>query len=117
MKIQQRDIVELSFSLPQGPEHHPALVLSTDDAILAEGAFVAAMITSQKFDDEYFFPLIDDMITRPMSKPYREVRLHLVSLFKTSDVISIAQPRVRVKIDDFEIIVRQIVSSAFGIEL
>jgi hypothetical protein len=61
--------------------------------------------------------LIDEMLTRPMSKPYREVRLHLVSLFKTSDVISNSQPKVRVKADDFEVIVRQIVSSAFGIEL
>ena len=117
MKIHQRDIVELPFYIPQGIEHHPAIVLSCDDAILAEDAFVAAMITSEKFDDEYSFQLIDDMITRPMSKPYREVRLHLVSLFKTSDLISNAQPKVRLKTDDFEIIVRQIVSSAFDIEL
>jgi hypothetical protein len=46
MKIQQRDIIELPFYLPQGIEHHPAIVLSSDDAIMAEDAFVAAMITS-----------------------------------------------------------------------
>ena len=117
MKVGQREIVELPFYLPQGIQNHPALVLSTDQAIELEDAFVAVMITSQKFDDEYSFQLIDDMLTKPMGKPYREVRLHLVSLFRIDDVISNAHLRTKVKPDDFEIIVRQISATAFGIHL
>jgi hypothetical protein len=117
MKVRQREIVELPFYLPQGIQNHPALVLSTDDAIELEEAFVAVLITSQKLDDEFSFQLIDDMLSKPMGKPYRQLRLHLVSLFRISDVISNAQQRTKVKPDDFEIIVRQISATAFGIAL
>ncbi len=117
MKVRQREIVELPFYLPQGIKNHPALVLSTDDAIELEDAFVAVMITSQKIDDEFSFQLIDDMLSMPMDKPYREIRLHLVSLFRVKDVIPNSHLRRKVKPDDFEIIVRQISATAFGIQL
>lgn len=117
MKVRQREIVELPFYLPQGIQNHPALVLSTDEAIELEEAFVAVMITSQEIDDEFSFQLIDDMLTIPMGKPYREVRLHLLGLFRLGDVIPNSQQRIRVKQDDFEIIVRQISGTTFGVSL
>jgi hypothetical protein len=117
MGIEQRDIIELPFYLPQGIQHHPALVLSCNEVIEMEEAFVAALITSQEIDDEYSFPLFDDMLTRPMNAPYREVRLHLISLFRKKDVIRNSQPRTKVKERYFEIIVRQIVQTTFKIRL
>jgi hypothetical protein len=48
MKPSQRDIVELPFNLLQGVENHPAIVLSCNDAIELESAFVAVMVTSEK---------------------------------------------------------------------
>ena len=45
MKFQQRDIVEVSFELPDGTlKIHPALVISNDEIFDVEDIFYAVMI-------------------------------------------------------------------------
>ena len=47
MKVQQRDIVELNFELPDGKfKVHPALVISNEHVLEAEDIFYALMISS-----------------------------------------------------------------------
>jgi len=43
MSISQRDIVVVEFNLPQGNLSHPAIVLSTNEAIEQEESFVAVV--------------------------------------------------------------------------
>jgi len=56
MKVQQRDIVELNFELPDGKlKVHPALVISNEHVLEAEDIFYALMISSAPFNDEFRF--------------------------------------------------------------
>jgi hypothetical protein len=114
MRVYQRQIVEVPFNLQQGVQNHPALVLSMDDAIEMEEAFIAVMITSEKHDDEYTFQISDAMLeSGKFTKSYTEVRLHLVSYFKSAEVIKNAH-HTKVKSADFTRIIRQIIRRAFG---
>ncbi len=60
---QQRDIVEVPFYLPEGGiKHHPAIVLSCNEAIESEEAFIAVMLTSNKDEDLFTFKIDKSMI-------------------------------------------------------
>src|SRR5882757_6608792 len=109
MRVYQRQIIEVPFNLSQGVQNHPALILSANDAIEMESAFVAVMITSEKYDDEYTFQLSNAMLeSGRFTKPYTEIRLHLVSYFKESEVIINNRSNTRVKAVDFSRIIRRI---------
>src|SRR5437016_730980 len=102
MQVQQRQIIEVPFNLSQGIMNHPALILSVNDIIQLEEAFTAVMITSENYDDEYSFPITNDMLqSGTLSKPYCEIRVHLVSYFKTSEVITNKHRNTLVKVADF----------------
>ena len=56
MTIQQRDIVEVNFQLPNGKfKVHPALVISNQNVLDTEEIFYAVMISSKPFNDEFTF--------------------------------------------------------------
>ncbi len=56
MKVQQRDIVELNFELPDRKiKVHPALVISNEAVLAAADIFYAVMISSAPFNDEFSF--------------------------------------------------------------
>jgi hypothetical protein len=110
----QRQIVFLSFDLPQGIVEHPAIVLSTSDAMdQEEGRFVAVMMTSNKINDYYTFEITKDMLTSPMN-PYQEARLHVVSYFSEEDIIH-ERPLRYLKPEYFENLIRRINKVTFGI--
>lgn len=47
MKVQQRDIIELNYELPNGRfKAHPALVISNSNVLETEDIFYAVMISS-----------------------------------------------------------------------
>lgn len=51
MKINQRDIVELNFELPNGKmKIHPALVISNGNVLDTEDIFYAVMISTKPFN-------------------------------------------------------------------
>jgi hypothetical protein len=88
MKVQQRDIVELNFELPDGTfKVHPALVVSNENVLDAEDIFYAVMISSKPFNDEFTFELDNSMLSKPLSKK-SFVKCQLLQSYTIDEVIS-----------------------------
>jgi hypothetical protein len=88
MKIQQRDIVELNFELPDGTlKPHPALVVSNENVLQTEDIFYAVMISSKLFNDEFTFELDNSMLTKPLSKK-SFVKCQLIQSYSEDEVIN-----------------------------
>jgi hypothetical protein len=88
MKINQRDIVELNFELPDGTfKNHPALVISNENVLAVEDIFYAVMISSKLFDDEFTFELNNEMLTKPLSKK-SYVKCQLIQSYSLGEVVS-----------------------------
>lgn len=88
MKVQQRDIVELNFELPDGTfKVHPALVVSNENVLDAEDIFYAVMISSKPFNDEFTFELDNSMLAKPLSKK-SFVKCQLLQSYTIDEVIS-----------------------------
>ena len=69
MKYEQRDIVEINFVLPDGVSKiHPALIISNNELQEREGYVYFCMISSKDYNEDYSYPLTDDMLTVPMRK-------------------------------------------------
>ncbi len=87
MKVEQREIVEVNFLLPDGKfKPHPVIVLSNNDINKFEDAFVAVMISSTAPDDSYSFWLENTMLTKT-PRVRCQVRSHLISLIPANQVI------------------------------
>ncbi|MBC7401209.1 MAG: type II toxin-antitoxin system PemK/MazF family toxin [Mucilaginibacter sp.] len=88
MKVQQRDIVELNYELPNGKfKIHPALIISNADVLEAEDIFYAVMISSNPINDDFCFELNNDMLTKPLSKK-SYVKCQLLQSYSIEEVIS-----------------------------
>ena len=69
MKVNQRDIVEVNFQLPNGKfKVHPALVISNQNVLDTEDIFYAVMISSKEYNNEFTFELTNTMLTKPLVK-------------------------------------------------
>lgn len=118
MRVYQRQIVEVPFNLQQGVQNHPALVLSVNDAIEVERAFIAVMITSERQDDEFTFELSNAMLeSGTFTENYTEARLHLVSYFREAEVIMNRHRNTKIKPADFSRVLRRIFQVTFGQKL
>jgi hypothetical protein len=113
--ISQRDIIEVPFNLPQGTVPHPAIVLSTDEAIQEEESFVAVMLTSEDYNDLYSFPITNSMLTKPMTSAKSQARLHLISFFRNSDVIPTSHVNHKIRPEYFKILIGRINEVTFGV--
>ena len=110
MRVQQRDIVELNFELPDGTlKVHPALVISNQNVLDTEDIFYAVMISSKPFNDEFTFELENTMLTKPLSKK-SFVKCQLLQSYSIEEVISKISS---VKQVYFEKIKRQIFETVF----
>ena len=88
MKVQQRDIVEVNFELPDGRlKVHPALVISNDTVLNVEDIFYVFMISSKDYNDEFTFELKNEMLSKPLSKK-SFVKCQLIQSYTTDEVIS-----------------------------
>jgi len=88
MKINQRDIVEVNFELPNGNfKSHPALVVSNQNVLDAEDIFYAVMISTKEFNDEFTYELNNTMLTKPLSK-MSFVKCQLLQSYSINEVIS-----------------------------
>ncbi len=88
MKVNQRDIVELNFELPNGKlKVHPALVISNQHVLDAEDIFYAVMISTKEYNDEFTFELTNTMLTKPLTKK-SFVKCQLLQSYTSSEVIS-----------------------------
>jgi mRNA-degrading endonuclease toxin of MazEF toxin-antitoxin module len=88
MKVQQRDIIELNYELPNGKfKMHPALVISNSNVLETEDIFYAVMISSNSMNEEFNFELDNSMLTKPLSKK-SYVKCQLIQSYTTDEVIS-----------------------------
>lgn len=88
MKVQQRDIVELNYELPNGKyKIHPALIISNENVLDTEDIFYAVMISSNPMYDEFTFELENVMLTKPLSKK-SFVKCQLLQSYSTEEVIT-----------------------------
>ncbi len=88
MKINQRDIVEVNFQLPDGKlKLHPALVLSNQNVLDAEDIFYAVMISSKDYNDEFTFELENLMLTKPLTK-ISYVKCQLLQSYTIDEIIT-----------------------------
>lgn len=110
MKIQQRDIVELNYELPNGKlKVHPALVISNANVLETEDIFYAVMISSNPMNDDFSFELDNAMLTKPLSKK-SFVKCQLLQSYSTDEVISKISTIKQVY---FEKIIKQIFETVF----
>lgn len=88
MKVQQRDIIELNYELPNGKfKAHPALVISNSNVLETEDIFYAVMISSNPMNEEFNFERDNFMLTKPLSKK-SFVKCQLIQSYTTDEVIS-----------------------------
>lgn len=88
MKIQQRDIVEINFELPNGKlKVHPALVISNEHVLHAEDIFYAVMISTKPYNDEFTFELNNSMLSKPLLKK-SYVKCQLIQSYSVTEVLS-----------------------------
>lgn len=110
MKIQQRDIVELNFELPNGKfKTHPALVILNQAVMEAEDIFYALMISTKSFNDEFSFELTNSMLTKNL-KEKSFVKCQLVQAYSTGEVLTRISS---VKSDSFQFIKQKFFESVF----
>ena len=88
MRVQQKDIIELNYELPNGKfKRHPALVISNSNVLDAEDIFYAVMISSNPMNEEFNFELDNAMLTKPLSKK-SYIKCQLIQSYTIDEVIS-----------------------------
>ena len=88
MKVQQRDIIELNYELPNGKfKMHPALVISNSNVLETEDIFYAVMISSNSMNEDFNFELDNSMLTKPLSKK-SFVKCQLIQSYTPDEVIA-----------------------------
>ncbi len=119
MKISVRQVVEIPFNLPNGVENHPAIIISTNNALEEESHefFVAVMTTHNTIDDDFTFELNASMFVGNKVPSSNQVRLHLVSSFTTEDIITNNYPNVFMKEEYFKRMMKQIIEKTFGFNI
>lgn len=87
MQVNQGEIVEVNFLLPDGNfKPHPVIVLSNNDINQFEEGFIGVMISSSAPNDTYSFWIENNMLTKSPKKSC-QVRCHLISLIPENQVI------------------------------
>ena len=88
MRVQQKDIVELNYELPNGRfKTHPALIISNANVLETEDIFYAVMISSNPMNDDFTFELKNEMLTKPLAKK-SYVKCQLLQSYSPDEVIS-----------------------------
>jgi mRNA-degrading endonuclease toxin of MazEF toxin-antitoxin module len=88
MRVQQRDIIELNYELPNRKlKAHPALVIPNSNVLETQDIFYAVMISSNPMNEEFNFELDNSMLTKPLSKK-SFVKCQLIQSYSNDEVIS-----------------------------
>jgi mRNA-degrading endonuclease toxin of MazEF toxin-antitoxin module len=110
MIVQQRDIVELNYELPNGRfKAHPAVVISNTNVLETEDIFYAVMISSNPMNEEFNFELDDSMLTKPLSKK-SFVKCQLIQSYAQGEVISKISS---IRKSDFDSLLKRIFETVF----
>jgi mRNA-degrading endonuclease toxin of MazEF toxin-antitoxin module len=110
MPINQRDIVELNFLMPDGKSKpHPAIVISNNDLFEDEGFFYCCMISTKNYNPQYTFEIYDTMLLRPMvNKSY--VKCQIIGGFTERDIL---KKHTSMRTEPFEKLLEKLISSIF----
>jgi len=80
MKIQQKDIVETNFLLPNGElKPHFAIVVSNNELTEEEGIIYLVLISSKDYHKDYCFELTNDMIITLNLSKKSYVKCHILA--------------------------------------
>jgi hypothetical protein len=110
MRVNQRDIVELNYELPNGKfKSHPAIVISNINVLEAEDIFYAVMISSNSMNAEFNFELKNSMLTKPLTKQ-SFVKCQLIQSYSPDEVISKISS---IKKSDFDSLLKRIFETVF----
>lgn len=109
---QQRDIVMVSYELPQGVEYHPIIIISNDAIHETEGIYYGVMCSGELQPEEFALELVPDMIVgkKPMSKK-TYVKTHLIQSYISRELKT---PIGSVTLDAFNKIKLKITESLFS---
>lgn len=79
---QQRDIIMVSYELPQGVEYHPVIIISNDAVHETESIYYAVMCSGELQPEDFAIELTPEMIVgkKPMHK-ITYVKTHLIQSY------------------------------------
>lgn len=87
MKYHQKDVVEINFLFPNGElKPHPAIIISNDELQEIEGFVYLVLISSKNYNEEYSYPLADEMLSLSMIKK-SYVKCHLITANPETTII------------------------------
>ena len=87
MRYTQRDIVEINFLFPDGTfKPHPAVIVSNDELQYNEGYIYLCLISSKDYNNQYYYQLSDEMLTKPLPKT-SYAKCHIIGGNVERDVI------------------------------
>jgi len=87
MKVEQGEIVEVCFLLPDNrTKPHPTIVISNNLVNEYEDAFIGVMLSSSAPNDEFTYAITNDMLTKPAKKAC-QVRTQLITLIPESQIL------------------------------
>jgi len=88
MLVYQRDIVEVSFLLPDKTvKPHPALVVSNDEVFMRENMFYGLLISSKSYEDDFEYEIHNEMVTKSLTKK-SYIKCHMIQGFQTNQIIA-----------------------------
>ena len=113
MKVRQREIVEVPFTMPDGRVLvHPGLVVSSDELQEVEdGMIYVLLISSKNHHPEYTIRIENEWLSKPMPKQSYCIT-HIFGIYMVEEFIS--QKNCFIKERDFDKIIDKIVNSIFG---
>ena len=111
---QQRDIIMVSYELPQGVENHPVIIISNDAVHETESIYYAVMCSGELKPEEFAIELTSEMIVgkKPMNKK-TYIKTHLIQSYIERELKTHIGS---VTIDAFGIIKHKVVESIFELQ-
>ena len=110
MAIEQREIIELNFLMPDGKSKlHPAIIISNNDLFEDEGFFYCCMISSKDYNPQYTFEIEPSMVTKSFDKK-SYVKCQIIGGFTQKDII---RKISSMRIEPFERLISKISSCIF----
>jgi hypothetical protein len=118
MKLYRRDVVEVIFG-SNTYKNHSVIVLSPEEVNSEEEQFLGMMITDSKYFDpnnEFSFPLSDDMFIKPIKEKQSKARLYLINLLP-ADVIVSGRKINEMRLEAFTELIRSLNKKVFDVKL
>lgn len=113
----QRDLVYLKnpIKMPTGEDlPHPVLIISSNRANSYENYYTGVMMSATEHVDRFSFPLSDDMFESPLDKSNCCIRTYITLGFREADIKNFKN---RMKMPHFKILLEQIKTSIFAVDL